>query len=63
MTLFFGEGKDFVTIKAADRLMERALWAAEVVKRRVKGLHQIVEIKEREVVDVYEPREEGLVRV
>jgi DNA-binding protein len=63
LTLFFGEGKNFVTIKAADRLMERALWVAEVVKRRISGLHQITEIKEREIVDVYEPREEGLVRV
>ena len=63
LTLFFGEGKQFVTIKAADRLMDRALWVAEIVKRKVAGLHSIVEIKEREVVDVYEPREEGLVRV
>lgn len=43
--------------------MDRALWVAEVIKRRVPGLHQITEIKEREIVDVYEPREEGLVRV
>lgn len=43
--------------------MDRALWVAEVLKRRVPGLHQITEIKEREIVDVYEPREEGLVRV
>lgn len=63
LTLFFGEGKNFVTIKAADRLIDRALWVAEVLKRRVQGLHQIIEIKEREVVDVYEPKEEGLVRV
>ena len=63
LTLFFGEGKNFVTIKAADRLIDRALWVAEVVKRRVQGLHQVIEIKEREVVDVYEPKEEGLVRV
>jgi DNA-binding protein len=57
LTLFFGEDKKFVTIKAADRLMDRALWVAEVIKRRVPGLHQITEIKEREIVDVYEPRE------
>ena len=63
LSLFFGEGKNFVTIKAADRLIDRALWVAEVVKRRVQGLHQIIEIKEREVVDVYEPKEEGLLRV
>lgn len=63
LKLFFGEDKKFVTIKAADRLIERALWVAEVIKRRVEGLHQVIELKEHEVVDVYEPREEGLVRV
>ena len=46
LKLFFGEEKDFVTIKAADRLIERALWVAEVIKRRVEGLHQIIELKE-----------------
>lgn len=61
--MFFGEGKNFVTIKAADRLMDRALWVAEVLKRRVAGLHQITTIQEREIVDIYEPKEEGLVRV
>lgn len=35
LKLFFGEGQKFVTIKAADRLIERALWAAEVIRRRV----------------------------
>lgn len=43
--------------------MDRALWVAEVLRRKVSGLHQIIEVKEREIVDVYEPREEGLVRV
>lgn len=61
--MFFGEGKSFVTVKAADRLMDKALWVAEILKRKVGGLHQITEIKEREIVDVYEPKEEGLVRV
>ena len=63
LTLFFAENKTFVTIKAADRLMDKALWVAEVIKRRVGGLHQITDIKEREIVDIYEPREEGLQRV
>ena len=29
----------------------------------MKGLHQIINISEKEIVDVYEPKEEGLVRV
>jgi ribosomal 50S subunit-recycling heat shock protein len=43
--------------------MDKALWVAEVIKRRVAGLHQVIEVKEREIVDVYEPKEEGLIRV
>jgi hypothetical protein len=52
-----------VTIKAAERLMDRALWVAEVVRRKVEGLHQIVHVTEKKIVDVYEPKEEGLLRV
>ena len=60
LTLFFGEGKKFVTIKAAERLMDKALWVAEVLRHKVEGLHQIVHVTERKIVDVWEPREEGL---
>ena len=63
LTLFFGENKNFVTIKAAERLMDKALWVAEVLRRKVEGLHQIVNVAERKVVDTWEPREEGLVTV
>ena len=63
LTLFFGEDKKFVTIKAAERLIDRALWVAEVIRRKVPGLHQVINISEKKIVDVFEPREEGLVRV
>jgi hypothetical protein len=33
------------------------------VRRKVEGLHQIVTVTERKIVDVYEPKEEGLVQV
>ena len=52
-----------MTIKAAERVMDRALWVGEVVRRKVEGLHQIVHVTERQVVDVYEPKEEGLLTV
>jgi len=55
LTLFFGEDKKFVTIKAAERVIDRALWVAEVVRRKVEGLHQIIHITEKKTVDVYEP--------
>lgn len=38
------------------------LCAAEVLKRRVAGLHQISETSSLELLDVYEPKEEGLER-
>lgn len=63
LTLLFGEDKQFVTIKAAERVIDRALWVAEVVRRKVPDLHQIITITEKKIVDVYEPKEEGLVRV
>merc|ERR1712228_624801 len=34
--------------------------AAEVIKRRFKGVHQITNIGSTEVVDTYEPKEQGL---
>lgn len=43
--------------------MDKALWVAEVVRRKVEGLHQIVHVTERKIVDVYEPKEEGLLTV
>ena len=43
--------------------MDRALWVAEVVRRKVEGLHMIVKISEKKIVDVWEPKEEGLVTV
>jgi ribonuclease P/MRP protein subunit RPP25 len=43
--------------------MDRGLWVAEVVRRKVAGLHQILHIAEKKVVDVYEPTEEGLLTV
>jgi hypothetical protein len=33
------------------------------VRRKVEGLHMIVNVSERKVIDVWEPKEEGLVTV
>jgi len=63
LTLFFGEDKQFVVVKAAERLIEKALWVAEVLRRKVPDLHQIINITEKKIVDVYMPKEEGLVEV
>ena len=63
LTLFFGEDKKFVTIKAAEKLMDKALWVAEVIRRKVEGLHMVVHVSEKKIVDTWEPREEGLLTV
>ena len=52
-----------MTIKAAEKLIDRALWVAEVIKRKVPGLHQVIQISEKKIVDVFMPKEEGLVKV
>jgi len=36
------------------------LIVAEVLRRRIKGLHQINIISSTEISDTYEPKEEGL---
>merc|ERR1711957_907238 len=47
-------------IKASGNATTKAVTAAEVIKRRFKGLHQITNLTSEEVVDEYEPLEEGL---
>lgn len=43
--------------------MDKALWVAEIIRKKVEGLHQIVTVSEQKIVDVYEPTEEGLIEV
>eukprot|EP00919_Chromeraceae_sp_WS-2016_P026206 GHVR01062016.1.p1 GENE.GHVR01062016.1~~GHVR01062016.1.p1 ORF type:complete len:112 (-),score=9.11 GHVR01062016.1:506-841(-) len=63
LTLFFGEDQNVVTLKAAEKLIDKALWVAEILKRKVTGLHQIINITEKKIVDTYMPLEEGLIKV
>merc|ERR1719464_437386 len=57
----FGElEKQYVVIAATGNALTKAVTAAEVIKRRFKGLHQITKFGSQEVVDEYEPLEEGL---
>ena len=53
-------GHDSVVIKGASNAMEQAVKLAELVKHRVKGLYQVSKIQNLEIVDEYEPLEEGL---
>merc|ERR1719337_602616 len=55
--------KPKVVIKATGNALTKAVTAAEVIKRRFKGLHQITALGSVEIVDEYEPLEEGLEKV
>merc|ERR1719218_59885 len=60
----YGElAKSKVVIKAQGNALTKAVTLAEVIKRRFKGLHQITNIGQHEIVDEYEPKEEGLDKV
>jgi len=52
--------KTKVVITAAGNALTKAVQTAEVIKRRFKGLHQITSLSSQEIVDEYEPLEEGL---
>ena len=56
LKLFFEDDKKFVVLRAAERIIERAIWVAEILKKKVGGLHQITRLTENKIVDVYEPR-------
>lgn len=49
-----------LNIRATGNAIVKALILIEIVKRRVGGLHQINNIDSTEIVDEYEPQQEGL---
>merc|ERR1712190_417436 len=60
----FGElSQPKVVITATGNALTKAVTSAEVIKRRFKGLHQITKLGSQEIVDEYEPLEEGLDKV
>merc|ERR1712203_870331 len=52
--------KKYIVIAATGNALTKAVTSAEVIKRRFKGLHQITKLGSQEIVDEYEPLEEGL---
>merc|ERR1712136_503023 len=62
-TVFNELEKPFITITATGNALSKAVTLAEVVKRRFKGLHQITTLGTTDIVDEYEPMEEGLDKV
>ncbi len=53
-------GDDTVVIKGVSNAVQSAVDLAELIKHRVKGLHQINKISNITIVDEYEPLVEGL---
>jgi DNA-binding protein len=51
---------DNVIIKGVSNAVESAVKLAELIKHRIKGLHQLNRISHITIVDEYEPLEEGL---
>jgi len=58
--LFNEKEMDEFTLKATGAALATAVTVAEVIKRRFKGLHQITKLGSVEVIDEWEPLEEGL---
>lgn len=63
LTQFQEKGQDEVTIKSMGDAITKIVTIAEIIKYRVKGLHQINNIGTQEFEDIYEPIEEGLDRL
>jgi len=55
--------KDELLVKATGNALAKAVTLTEVIKRRFKGLHQITVLSTQEIIDEYEPLEEGLEKV
>jgi len=62
-TLFKEKGHTEVVLKAMGRAINKTVTIAEIIKRRIPGLHQLSEISSTDITDVYEPLEEGLDRL
>ena len=56
------EEKNEVLLKAMGRAISRTVTIAEIIKRRIPGLHQVTKIDSTGITDVWEPLEEGLDR-
>ena len=54
------QGSDSIVIKGVSNAMESVVKLAELIKHRVKNLYQLSEIQGLDIVDEYEPLEEGL---
>jgi len=62
-TVFKEKNGTEVVLKAMGRAINKAVTVAEILKQNIPGLHQITNIDSTEIIDIFEPLEEGLDRV
>ncbi|GAX75832.1 hypothetical protein CEUSTIGMA_g3275.t1 [Chlamydomonas eustigma] len=60
VSLLEEKGHSTVVLSSLGRAINKTVAIAEVVKRRVPGLHQITEINSTDITDTWEPTEPGL---
>eukprot|EP01023_Acetabularia_acetabulum_P033156 TRINITY_DN3103_c0_g1_i1.p2 TRINITY_DN3103_c0_g1~~TRINITY_DN3103_c0_g1_i1.p2 ORF type:complete len:229 (-),score=65.29 TRINITY_DN3103_c0_g1_i1:778-1464(-) len=60
ITLLEEKKHEAVQLKGMGRAIIKTISTSEVIKRRVPGLHQTTELTSLDIVDKYEPLEEGL---
>jgi len=61
--LFEEKKMDTVILRGTGFVINKCTSVADLVRRRIKGLHEIVEFGSIEITDTYEPIEEGLDQV
>ncbi|RVW48838.1 Ribonuclease P protein subunit p25-like protein [Vitis vinifera] len=54
------KGSDEIALKAMGRAINKTVMIAELIKRRIAGLHQNTSIGSTDITDMWEPLEEGL---
>uniref|UniRef100_A0A0E0QUI6 Peptidase A1 domain-containing protein n=1 Tax=Oryza rufipogon TaxID=4529 RepID=A0A0E0QUI6_ORYRU len=59
-TLLQDKGSDEVVFKAMGRAINKTVMIAELIKRRIVGLHQNTTTGSTDITDMWEPLEEGL---
>ncbi|XP_073294864.1 uncharacterized protein [Primulina huaijiensis] len=60
MNLLQEKGSDEIVFKAMGRAINKSVTIVELIKRRIVGLHQIIAIQSIDIIDTWEPLEEGL---
>ncbi|KAJ8762091.1 hypothetical protein K2173_007076 [Erythroxylum novogranatense] len=59
-TLLQEKGSKEISLKAMGRAINKTVMIAELIKRRIAGLHQNTTIGSTDITDMWEPLEEGL---